>query len=204
MGFSNQEAKAPKVPKVPLTPEEQALQDKKNAKLNAGLGAGLGAASTVLGTLDTDPEIGAMDYAKNATSMAATGATVGGPVGAGVGAVVGLGMTYFQQQQQKEAQKAKEQAESLNIGIQRQQFQAVAEGGLIGHVQKLVDGNEVQSPVIPQVQQASYINEDPYNVASFTKKMNEAKQQMFDSRITPRDASVSIPTSLSPQASNRL
>lgn len=103
--------------------------DENASNLSGGIATAGGIGASIIGALDTDPNIGAADYAKNGISMAATGATVGGPVGAGVGLAVGLGMTAFQQAQQEELEKQKNQAQGLAIGQARASMQGFVDGG---------------------------------------------------------------------------
>jgi len=106
-----------------------APDDENASNLSGGIATAGGIGASIIGALDTDPDIGAADYAKNGMSMAATGATVGGPIGAGVGLVAGLGMTAFQQAQQEELQRQKNIAQGLVIGQARAGMQGFVDGG---------------------------------------------------------------------------
>lgn len=127
---------------------------KQQTATNNGIATVAGIGASVAGAIDTDPSIGAADYAKNALTMAGTGATVGGPIGAGIGAALGIGMTAFQQNQQSALEKEKNAAQGLAIGQQR----ASAQG--------LVDGGTVQLPIPVKIKESGVY--DPY---SFQKEV---------------------------------
>ncbi len=101
------------VAKAPLTADEQALLDAKNAKIAAGITGGV--ALTAQAVSNKNTSIGESALQMGATG-AATGAAIGGPVGAAVGAGAGalIGTTSAVINQKKAAKERAQKSAAAN------------------------------------------------------------------------------------------